>query len=186
MRFILKFILISIIFISCQTDDELSSQEEFQPNSNSINTENYEEYILINLGSREMIFATETKNPNEKKLGAELVARFTRSGALYHSLSFWGKIEDIDSKELQRLGVNIENFEGEGIYKTGKEQKNNCNFFDFGISWYSLYDTGETGYVEITLWDGVNLEGNFDITIYNTNDKSQSKKVTGEFKLKVA
>ena len=184
MRILIKLILVSFIFISCQADDT-PSQEEFQQRSDSINTENYEEFIYLKLGTREIIFGGETKNQNDKKLGAELVARYTRSGELYHSLSFWGKIENTDSNELQRLGGNIENFDGEGIYKTGKEQGNNCNFFDFGISWYSLYDSGDTGYLEITLWDGENLEGNFDFIVYNTNDKSQSKNITGEFKLKI-
>ncbi|MCB7481715.1 hypothetical protein [Christiangramia sediminis] len=185
MRILIKFFLVSLLFISCQADDNDLSPDEIQQNSEPINTENYEEFIYLKLGTRDIIFGAGTKNQSEKKLGAELVARYSRSGELYHSLSFWGKMEETSSNELQRLGGNIENFNGEGIYKTGKEQKNNCNFFDFGISWYSLYDTGEDGYLEITLWDGENLKGNFDIMVYNANDKSQSKNITGEFKLKV-
>ncbi|MDR5591536.1 hypothetical protein [Christiangramia sp. SM2212] len=184
MRFLLKVILISIIYYACEPSDELSEAKSQQA-SDPINIENYEEYILVNMDSKQMIFGAERKNQEENNIGAKLVVKYKPFGAPYHSLVIWGGLEDKSYREYQRIGSSIEEFEGTGIYKTGISSGNNCNFFHFGTSWHSHYDSDESGYIEITLWDEETVEGNFDILVYNANDKLQTKNLTGSFLLKV-
>ncbi|GGG31649.1 hypothetical protein GCM10011532_13910 [Christiangramia forsetii] len=158
---------------------------EIQPLPDRINTENYEEFILIQIEDQQFVFGADRKNQDRKNLGAELVVRSSSVGVLYHSLIFWGGIDNVDFRELQRLGGTIEEFLGEGIYKTGREKESNCDYFDFGVSWYSHYNTEEVGYLKVSFWDGKTLEGNFDIMVHNSLNQSQSKNITGEFKFKI-
>lgn len=184
MRFLFKLLVISFIYISCDPSDE-TIQDEFLNDPTSINTENLEEYILINLESKQFIFGAERKKEDESDIGAKLVTKFASFGEKYHSLIIWGSLKDDNYREFQRIGASIDKFEGVGLYETGTTRKNNCNFFHFGISWHSHYDIEESGFIEITSADEENITGNFDMMLYNANDRSQSRNISGEFSLKL-
>lgn len=182
MRLFLKIITLFIILSSCNTEDDSTLFEQVTT-PETLNPEFSEVFIFMEFQDKEIVFNEDYKYFLEENLGSQLISRFSSEEIMLYSLKIWGIIENKDSNTIKHLGMNIDRFVGEGIYKTGTGEENNCTFFDFGISWQSHYDNEQEGFIEITYWDGEYIEGNYAIKVFNANNILQSGMISGNFRL---
>ncbi|QYA25058.1 hypothetical protein G3I01_05890 [Gramella sp. MT6] len=183
MRILYKILFLFFLFISCSTEDEHIINKQSEPETKLFKTEDYQEYILLQVGQRQVLFSDGMKNYKDESLGSKLVENYDYAGNRFYTLNLWGVIEDNDTKQVRRLGITIRHFYGEGLYETGQQLNNNCNFFDLGTAWYSHYAEKGEGYLEITSVNEEYIKGSLDLMVHNSNDKDQYKKILGEFKL---
>ena len=183
MRLLFRLSIIIFFLASCETDEVRSELIQDEPETTPFNRSNHDEFIVVNLEDRQIIFTANTKSSKKDELGAEISTHYRVSGHKYYILKFWGAKENENSKEYLRFGGELRNFLGEGAYNTGKGMENNCHFFDFDRLWQSHYDKQGDSFVQVRVPSRGYIEGEFTLRLHNSNQVAKFKDVKGSFRL---
>lgn len=172
-------VTVFVIFSSCQAEEvETLSERQLTEDINS------EEYLKAEIDGIEIIITKQNKYSDELALGAEFFRWIDTDKIEHYSLRFWATRKNAKGEETRSFAGYIEDYDGPGTYSTGTNLSANfCHFFDYGTSWYSDRSNRDRGIIEILSDSGGFLNGKFNYTGYNTNHRSKSRRITGEFRV---